>query len=509
MSFTTLEFGLFMPIVFVLYWFVFNRSFRIQNRLLLAASYVFYGWWDWRFLGLIFLTTVLSYSCALAKDHRKVWTTLSVAANLLILCFFKYFHFFGENLQRLFSVFGVALDWYTIEILLPVGISFYTFQAIGYSVDVYRGRTEAVRQFDTFALYIAFFPQLVAGPIERSTKLLPQFMRPRKWNYDIAVLGLRQILWGLFKKCAMADGVAHFVDVAYRNHAGGDDFQSALWCLIGVVGFSLQVYGDFSGYCDIAKGTGRLLGIELMDNFLFPYFSRNAMEFWRRWHRALNEWFKEYVYFPLGGSRRGNRYVNAMIVFLLSGLWHGASWTFVVWGAVSGVWYLTTLACGARKYKPGTDAPASRADAVGMFLTFWIYSLIRVFFRSEDLAEALSMYSTVLPIAAAAGAVLLAGAFIVARTHFSIYYIVGICAVAACLGAALYPVAVIPYLAGGLGFVWSAVVLWAEWRGRDGSFALETMPSGRLTRMAIYAGLYVVVFTCVIDGSDNFIYFKF
>ncbi len=259
MSFISLTFALFLPVVFLVYWLALGRSFKAQNVFLLAASYVFYGWWDWRFLGLIALTTLLAFGCALPQTHRKAWTTLSVVVNLLILCGFKYFDFFGDNLRRLFAVFGYQLDWFTVEVLLPVGISFYTFQAISYSVDVYKGRIAPTRDIVAFGVFISFFPQLVAGPIERSTQLLPQFLTPRRWDYAGAVEGARLILWGLFKKCVVADGVAFWVDIAYNSHAGNVGLHNGFWCMVGAVGFALQIYGDFSGYSDIAKGSAKLL----------------------------------------------------------------------------------------------------------------------------------------------------------------------------------------------------------------------------------------------------------
>ncbi len=509
MSFTSLAFALFLPVVFLVYWLALRRSHKAQNIFLLVASYVFYGWWDWRFLGLIALTTLLSYSCALPSSHRKFWATLSVIVNLLILCAFKYFNFFSENLRTLFSAFGYELDWITVEVLLPVGISFYTFQAISYSVDVYKRRIMPTRDIIAFGVFISFFPQLVAGPIERSTQLLPQFLRPRRWDYAEAVLGARQILWGLFKKCVVADGVAFWVDIAYVHHAGCTELHNGFWCMVGAVGFALQIYGDFSGYSDIAKGSARLLGIKLMDNFLYPFFSRNAVELWQRWHRSLMQWFTEYVYIPLGGSRRGNRYAHAMAVFLLSGLWHGADWSFVAWGAVCGGWYVAASLVGLKKYRPGKDAPASRCDMVKVAFTFFMFVAVFILFRAENIAEALDFYISVRIVGPLTLAAFLALGWFVSRTSFSVSRTLAACAATLAVACVAVPQIVVPDLLAFLGYVFGLVMLWAEWRSRSRSFALETMPRRRWVRISLYMAMYLFIAVGSLGSEGDFIYFVF
>ncbi len=509
MSFISLTFALFLPVVFLVYWLALGRSFKAQNVFLLAASYVFYGWWDWRFLGLIALTTLLAFGCALPQTHRKAWTTLSVVVNLLILCGFKYFDFFGDNLRRLFAVFGYQLDWFTVEVLLPVGISFYTFQAISYSVDVYKGRIAPTRDIVAFGVFISFFPQLVAGPIERSTQLLPQFLTPRRWDYAGAVEGARLILWGLFKKCVVADGVAFWVDIAYNSHAGNVGLHNGFWCMVGAVGFALQIYGDFSGYSDIAKGSAKLLGIRLMDNFLYPFFSRNAIELWHRWHRSLMQWFTEYVYIPLGGSRRGNKYAHVMAVFLLSGLWHGADWSFVAWGVVCGMWYVVAAMLGARKYRPVTDAPASRRDMVKVAFTFFMFVMVFIFFRAESVGKALDFYKSLWLAGPVTLALMLGAGYVLARTTFRVDRVLGVLCVALAVGCVVAPKVLIPDLLAFLGYVFGAVMLWVEWRSRSRSFAFEVMPRRRWVRLAVYSLLYFFIATGALGTEGDFIYFQF
>lgn len=338
MQFTEIGFAIFFVAVFALYWFVLRRRTAAQNVLLLAASYLFYGWWDWRFLGLIMLTTATTYGSAFLarKPYGKAAVTANIALNLGILALFKYLGFFTENLQRLIAAFGWNIGWFTVDVLLPVGISFYTFQAIAYSVDVYKGRVEACRDPLAFATFIAYFPQLVAGPIERASSLLPQIERPRRWDYAQAVDGCRMVLFGIMKKVCVADMLAIYVDRLYA------DISSPAVCVAAGLLFTMEIYFDFSAYSEIARGTSRMLGIELMANFRFPYFSRNVAEFWQRWHISLMNWFRDYLYIPLGGNRKGRRrtILNTMTIFALSGLWHGAAWNFIVWGIYWGVVYV-------------------------------------------------------------------------------------------------------------------------------------------------------------------------
>lgn len=395
MLFNSFAFLLFLPLVFCGYWFVFRR-FNLQNIFIVVASYVFYGWWDWRFLLLIFLTTVLCFFSGLLigslesrKTRRWVCGT-NIAINIAILCFFKYFNFFSENLKILFSQFGYHSDWFTLDVLLPVGISFYTFQAISYPIDVFRGKIKATKDFVAFTAFISFFPQLVAGPIERSTNLLPQFLAPRRFEYVRAVDGMRQILWGFFKKIVIADNCARMANMIFEDYSSCS--APVLW--LGAFFFTFQIYGDFSGYSDIAIGTARLFGISLSRNFHFPYFSRDIAEFWRRWHISLNTWFRDYIYIPLGGSRCSKVKVvrNTMIIFLLSGLWHGANWTFVVWGVYHGLLFLPLILLGKNRRNMEIAAndrcvPSMR-ETFSMIGTFILVAIGWIIFRAENIADA-------------------------------------------------------------------------------------------------------------------------
>ena len=336
MLFNSFEFLIFLPIVFLLYWFVF-RSRQWQNLLVVVASYVFYGWWDWRFLMLIAFTSLCSFGSGILIEHyegrrrmQKLASASNIVLNLAILGVFKYYNFFVENLDALCSSIGWKLDWVTLEIVLPVGISFYTFQALSYTIDVYQKKLPATHDIVEFFAYISFFPQLVAGPIERATNLLPQFQRSRSFDYAKAVDGCRQMLWGFFKKLVIADNCASVVNDCWGNYA---ELPCVSLFILGVL-FTFQIYCDFSGYSDIAIGCARLFGFNLMRNFNFPYFSRSIPEFWRRWHISLTTWFRDYIYFPLGGSRCDKWKIirNVYIVWGISGLWHGANWTFICWG---------------------------------------------------------------------------------------------------------------------------------------------------------------------------------
>ena len=404
MLFNSVEFLLFLPLVFLLYWFVF-RPVRVQNMFIIAASYVFYGWWNWRFLGLIILATATAYVCGLLlvryRDRRKTrkWICgLNVAVSLGILGTYKYYNFFVSNLSALFEQMGVHLGWVTLELVLPVGISFYTFQALAYTIDVYRGKIEACRSAVDFFAFISFFPQLVAGPIERASNLLPQFLAPRRFSYPLAVDGMRQMLWGFFKKMVVADSCASAVDYIFGNYAEA----GGLTLLLGAVLFSFQIYGDFSGYSDIAIGTAKLFGFRLMQNFNFPYFSRSISEFWRRWHISLTAWFRDYVYIPLGGSRHGRNITirNTVIVFLVSGFWHGADWTFISWGAFNAMLFVPLLFAGtSRKYKGTTVADGrtmpTATEVLLMAATFLLVVFGRVLYRAETIPAAASIFRSI------------------------------------------------------------------------------------------------------------------
>ena len=399
MTFTSVSFLVFLVVVFSLYWAVGGRT--VQNRLLLAAGVVFYGWWDWRFCGLMLLSGLgdwglgLLVSATERPTARKVLVGMSVAVNLALLGFFKYFNFFQENLTGVLGSLGWRVDPWTLQVILPVGISFYTFQSMGYIIDVYRRQVHAVRNPLDYLAYVTFFPQLMAGAIERAGNLLPQFLNPRLFHRDAAVDGCRQILWGFVKKRLLADQLAVYVDAVY-NHAGE---ASRGQLLLATVFFAFQIYCDFSAYSDIALGAARLLGFRLMRNFAYPYFSQDLTEFWRRWHISLSSWFRDYVYFPLGGSRGGlfNASRNIFVVFLISGLWHGASWNFVVWGTLHGLGVIGCTLWASRRGKAAArseDAPGgpgwlpSLGEAARMLATFAVVNLAWIFFRARTLGEA-------------------------------------------------------------------------------------------------------------------------
>ena len=398
MLFNSIQFTLFLPIVFLLYWSVFDRfiskskhQLRLQNAFVVVASYVFYGWWDWRFLLLIAFTSFCSWGSGLligkaeTRREAKTWATLNIVLNLLILAIFKYYDFFVTEFAQLFHV---STDGLLLKVILPVGISFYTFQALSYSIDVYRNKIEPTKDIVAFFAFISFFPQLVAGPIERATNLLPQFLKKREFDYDTAVDGMRQILWGLFKKIVVADNCAVYVDQVFSTYTE----QSGSTLLLAAILFSFQIYGDFSGYSDIAIGTAKLFGIKLMRNFNVPYFSRDIAEFWRRWHISLTTWFRDYVYFPLGGSRVSKIKVvrNTFVIFLLCAFWHGANWTYIVWGVYHSVLFLPLILAGKnRKYTnqvaEGRLLPTWK-EAGQMLLTFLLVVMGRVIYRSGDMA---------------------------------------------------------------------------------------------------------------------------
>ncbi len=396
MLFNSFEFLLFLPIVFLLYWFVF-KPLRWQNLFVVAASYLFYGWWDWHFLVLIAITTFCSFASGiLLEKHeghrtRQKWiSAANITLNLLILCYFKYCNFFGENFSALLYTFGMQADWVTLDILLPVGISFYTFQALSYTIDVYQHKIRPTHDIIAFFAFISFFPQLVAGPIERATNLLPQFLAPRSFDYAKAVDGCRQILWGFFKKVVVADNCATAANLIWADYTN----QSGFTLLMGGLFFTFQIYGDFSGYSDIAIGTARLFGVNLMRNFNFPYFSRNIAEFWRRWHISLTSWFRDYIYFPLGGSRcsKWKAMRNTMIIFLVSGFWHGANWTFIVWGAYHALLFFPLMLFGLNRKYTNTVAAGrllpSFKEAGQMLLTFFLTVIGWIIFRAENIGQA-------------------------------------------------------------------------------------------------------------------------
>lgn len=396
MLFNSLGFLLFLPIVFLLYWKVFAADFRKQNLLLLVASYFFYACWDWRFLFLLFFSTFLDYFTGLkmcqsqAPQGRKFWFWLSIGINLGFLGFFKYYNFFALSFQELLGGFGLHTDIWLLKVILPVGISFYTFHGLSYVIDIYYGRIKAERNFVDYAVFVSYFPLLVAGPIERATHLLPQIQRSRSFDYEKAVDGLTQMLWGMFKKVVIADNCAEYANMMFNHtgqHSGSD-------LLLGAFFFTFQIYGDFSGYSDIALGVSRMFGVELLRNFSFPYFSRDIAEFWRRWHISLSTWFRDYLYIPLGGSRggKGMQVRNTLIIFLVSGFWHGANWTFIVWGLLNALYFMPLLLLGSNRNYLGTVAEGrwlpSLREAWAMGTTFLLTVLAWIFFRADSLTHA-------------------------------------------------------------------------------------------------------------------------
>lgn len=402
MLFNSIEYLFFLPIVFLLYWFVFKKL-RWQNFLVVTASYIFYGWWDWRFLMLIAFTTVCSFFSGLkiekSKDTGKSGKVIAFAnifINLLILGIFKYFNFFAESLAAAFNSIGVTLHPVTLRLILPVGISFYTFQALSYTIDVYRDKLKATHDPISFFAFISFFPQLVAGPIERATNLLPQFQKERRFDYATAVDGLKQILWGLFKKMVIADNCADVVDSVWAEYSS----HSSVMLIITAILFAFQIYGDFSGYSDIAIGTGKLFGIKLMRNFNLPYFSRSVAEFWKRWHISLNTWFVDYVYIPLGGSREGKWKAvrNTFVIFFLSGLWHGANWTYVTWGLYHAALFLPLLVFNKKRKYADTVAEGRAIPTFKelrqVILTFILAVFGWIIFRANSIGEFWSYCTT-------------------------------------------------------------------------------------------------------------------
>ena len=481
MLFNSFEFMLFLPIVFLLYWFVFKPR-RLQNLFLVVASYVFYGWWDWRFLWLIALTSFSSYvSGILIQRHegqrhiQRLVSALNIILNLVILAVFKYYNFFMDNLAFLFSSVGYRLDWVTLDIILPVGISFYTFQALSYTIDVYRGQIRPPHDIVEFFAYISFFPQLVAGPIERATNLLPQFQRERQFDYAKAVDGMRQILWGLFKKLVIADNCASAVNAFWTEY---NDLSGLSLLAIGIL-FTFQIYSDFSGYSDIAIGCARLFGISLKQNFNFPYFSRSIPEFWRRWHISLMTWFRDYIYFPLGGSRCARWKVirNTLIVFFVSGLWHGANWTFICWGLYHACLIAIYILLGINTKSKDVVAQGRLLPSVGEFcqlaITFFLAVVGWIIFRSENMPQAYEFLSRM----------------------FTTMFDQGL------------------YIAHGKRYlIWGFLMLLVEWLQRDKQHALQLSHQGLFryapARFALYAVLVYIMFLYA-GTVQTFIYFQF
>jgi D-alanyl-lipoteichoic acid acyltransferase DltB (MBOAT superfamily) len=479
MLFNSIDFAIFLPIVFILYWFATDKKLKLQNFLIVVASYLFYGWWDWRFLSLILFSTLIDYSIGirLSKEEniskRKILLWISILVNLGFLGFFKYYNFFLDNFITAFSLFGSPINVQGLNIVLPVGISFYTFQTLSYTIDVYKRKLKPTKDFIAFTAFVSFFPQLVAGPIERATHLLPQFYKRRKFDYALAVDGMRQILWGLFKKIVIADNCAELANQIFNNSA--DMNGSTL--VLGAIFFTFQIYGDFSGYSDIAIGTSRLFGFNLKQNFAFPYFSRDIAEFWRRWHISLSTWFRDYLYIPLGGSRGGTwmKVRNTFAIFIVSGFWHGANWTFIVWGTLNAIYFLPLLLL--KKNRVNTDIVAqgkylpTLKEIFNMLTTFALTVLAWVFFRAENIGHAWSYLSTIF-----------------SKSLFTIPYYSGM----------KIPMLLILFF------------IFIEWLGRESDYAIENIKNkfNLITRWSFY--LILIILIGLYKGENQqFIYFQF
>lgn len=526
MLFNSFEFALFLPIVFLLYWFVFDYAISkckhqllLQNLFIVVASYIFYGWWDWRFLILIAITTLCSFvsglmisrceqvlsegggKCSRSKWllNPKLWLWANILLNLSILGVYKYYDFFAREFAQLF---GIESDFLLLHLILPVGISFYTFQALSYSIDVYRKQIEPSHDIVAFTAFLSFFPQLVAGPIERATNLLPQFQKKRSFDYATAVDGMRQILWGLFKKIVVADNCATYVDTVFADLSN----QSGSTLVLAAILFTFQIYGDFSGYSDIAIGTAKLFGIKLMRNFNVPYFSRDIAEFWRRWHISLTTWFRDYVYIPLGGSRpnipeairlKGDKAIearytkwiavrNTFVIFLLSGFWHGANWTFVLWGAYHALLFVPLLLMNKNRRYRDTVATITLPDgtiktkwfpsfkeAGQMLLTFSLAVFGWIIFRAQDISQFGEVISTICSDS------LLSVPFLKTRSFY------------------------IPL------FINIMILLGVEWQNRTESHGLAKISEKRYIRHIVYYILIFIMIYAQPTSDATFIYFQF
>ena len=456
---------------------------KLQNFLIVAASYLFYGWWDWRFLSLILFSTVIDYTIGRKlrieenQTNRKILLWTSILVNLGFLGFFKYYNFFLDNFITAFSFFGTEIKANSLNIILPVGISFYTFQTLSYTIDVYKRKLEPTKDFISFSAFVSFFPQLVAGPIERATNLLPQFYNKRTFDYSKAVDGLRQILWGLFKKIVIADSAAQIANEIFNNSA---DYSGST-LLLGAIFFTFQIYGDFSGYSDIAIGTSRLFGFNLMQNFAFPYFSRDIAEFWRRWHISLSTWFRDYLYIPLGGSRRGTwmKIRNTFIIFIVSGFWHGANWTFIIWCTLNAIYFLPLLLTNKNRNHIDIVAKGkllpNLKELSFMLLTFALTVIAWVFFRAESVSHALNILSEIFSLS------IFSNPNILNNT----------------LELRIFP------------FILSLFIM-VEWIGREQKYAIANLDS-RVNKPIRFAFYYSIIFLIFLfkGQSQEFIYFQF
>jgi D-alanyl-lipoteichoic acid acyltransferase DltB (MBOAT superfamily) len=478
MLFNSLNFAVFLPIVFILYWFATKGNLKLQNILLLVSSYFFYACWDWRFLFLLIFSTLLDYftgikmSDAKNQNSKKFWFWLSISVNLGFLGVFKYYNFFAESFASALDNIGLNVNPWTLKVILPVGISFYTFHGLSYVIDIYKDHIKAEKNFIDYSVFVSFFPLLVAGPIERATHLLPQIKKKRTFDYSKAVDGLRQILWGLFKKVVIADQCAEYANQIFNNSA---DYSGST-LVLGAIFFTFQIYGDFSGYSDIALGTARLFGIDLLRNFAFPYFSRDIAEFWRRWHISLSSWFKDYLYIPLGGSKGGMwmKIRNTFIIFLVSGFWHGANWTFIVWGFLNALYIMPSIIFNTNRNNleivaKGRYIPNLK-DLLSIGITFSVTVFAWIFFRAENISHAMTYISKIF-----------------SPSLFSI-----------------------PTIIPKVTFILIIIFLIIEWFGRENQYALEKIDL-KIPKVIRWIFYYILLFAIFyFAGSEQqFIYFQF
>ena len=480
MLFNSIEFFFFLPVCLFGYHILNRGDVKFRNLFLILVGYIFYGWWSWKFLILLFISTLVDYLVGIAigssdsVSRKRFLLSISLTAQLGMLLYYKYANFFIESFSRAFTFLGYHIDASRLDIVLPVGISFYTFQTLSYTIDVYRGKIQPVRSFVNFCSFVSFFPQLVAGPIERASQMLPQFEMRRTISGQDWSEGCKQMLWGFFKKLAIADNCAVLVNELYGNHAQ----HSGATLFFAAVLFSFQIYCDFSGYSDIAIGSARLFGFNLMQNFAYPYFSKDIAEFWRRWHISLSTWFRDYLYFPLGGSRGDlfQKVRNTFIVFMVSGFWHGANLTFLIWGFLHSLFYLPLLLTGTNKVVVSAQARpgwlSGLKDASSVLGTFLLVCLAWVFFRAPSVQVAFSILSKIL-----------------SKSLFQ------------------FPVQFSPKIC-----VLILVLIGFEWLGRAKKFPLEdvVLSSRKPVRWMIYLALILsVYFLGNNDASIEFIYFQF
>lgn len=477
MLFNSVNFLIFLPVVFILYWFVFNKKYQDQNLLILTASFYFYACWNWKFLFLLIFSIGLDFLSGIMiersgnKKEAKFWLLISIVINLGFLGFFKYYNFFIESFSELVAGFGFHVNVWLLKIVLPVGISFYTFHGLSYVIDIYKKRIAAERNFVDYAVFVSYFPLLVAGPIERATHLLPQIQKKRTFNYEQAADGMRQILWGFFKKMVIADNCAPLVNEIFAHY----HTESASSLVLGAILFAFQIYGDFSGYSDIALGVSRLFGIELLKNFAFPYFSRDIAEFWRRWHISLSSWFRDYLYIPLGGSKGGlmMKIRNTFIIFLVSGFWHGANWTFIIWGGLNALYFMPLMVLNKNRQNleivaMNTLLPSLK-EIFQILSTFLLTCFAWIFFRAGSVSQAVLYIKNIF-----------------STTIFSV--------------PSHFPYKIIVLI---------GIMIVIEWLNRTRFHGLEIRRFNPWIRRIMYVSIVIIIFRYASFGNHEFIYFQF